>query len=107
MKCAVHPEAEASGYCRNCGKPMCPACVRPIRDVLYCEECLAKVMGLGASQAVAPVPVVDATGAPVALPPAATPTDPGAARAATRPRTVPAAHEPIRAGQGRCGWRPW
>lgn len=77
MRCAVHPEAEASGYCRNCGKPMCPACVRPIRDVLYCEECLAKVMGLSASQAVAPEPVVDATGAPVALPPAATPTHPG------------------------------
>jgi len=46
MNCAVHPEVEASGYCRNCGKPMCPACVRPVRDVLYCEECLAKVVGL-------------------------------------------------------------
>jgi Domain of unknown function (DUF5668)/B-box zinc finger len=46
MKCAVHPDVEASGYCRNCGKPMCPACVRPVRDVLYCEECLAKVVGL-------------------------------------------------------------
>jgi Domain of unknown function (DUF5668)/B-box zinc finger len=51
MKCAVHPEVEASGYCRNCGKPMCPACVRPVRDVLYCEECLAKVVGLPAPQA--------------------------------------------------------
>jgi hypothetical protein len=46
MKCAVHRDVEASGYCRNCGKPMCPACVRPVRDVLYCEECLAKVVGL-------------------------------------------------------------
>jgi len=46
MNCAVHPDVEASGYCRNCGKPMCPACVRPVRDVLYCEECLAKVVGL-------------------------------------------------------------
>jgi hypothetical protein len=46
MKCAVHPDVEASGFCRNCGKPMCPACVRPVRDVLYCEECLAKVVGL-------------------------------------------------------------
>jgi TM2 domain-containing membrane protein YozV len=46
MKCAVHPDVEASGYCRNCGKPMCPACTRPVRDVLYCEECLAKVVGL-------------------------------------------------------------
>ena len=23
MKCAVHPDAEAIGYCRNCGKPLC------------------------------------------------------------------------------------
>ena len=48
MKCALHPEVEASGYCRNCGKPMCPACVRPVRDVFYCEDCLAKVVGLSA-----------------------------------------------------------
>ena len=49
MKCAVHPDAEATGFCRNCGKPMCPACVRPVRDVYYCEDCLAKVMGVGAA----------------------------------------------------------
>jgi TM2 domain-containing membrane protein YozV len=46
MKCAVHPETDATGYCRNCGKPMCAVCVRPVRDVLYCEDCLAKIMGL-------------------------------------------------------------
>jgi len=45
MKCAVHPDAEATGFCRNCGKPMCPACVRPVRDVLYCEDCLATILG--------------------------------------------------------------
>ena len=43
MKCAVHTEVDATGYCRNCGKPMCPACARPVRDVLYCEDCLATV----------------------------------------------------------------
>jgi hypothetical protein len=52
MNCAVHPEVEATGYCRNCGKPMCPTCVRPVRDVLYCEECLAKVVGLHPPQVV-------------------------------------------------------
>jgi TM2 domain-containing membrane protein YozV len=46
MNCAVHTEADATGFCRNCGKPMCPVCVRPVRDVLYCEDCLAGVMGL-------------------------------------------------------------
>ena len=56
MKCAVHPDVEASGFCRNCGKAMCPACVRPVKDVLYCEECLANVMGLAAPQVVTGVP---------------------------------------------------
>jgi hypothetical protein len=46
----VHPDVDASGFCRNCGKPMCPACVRPVRDVLYCEDCLAKVVGLSPAQ---------------------------------------------------------
>lgn len=45
MKCAVHAEADATGYCRNCGKAMCPVCARPVQDVLYCENCLASGMG--------------------------------------------------------------
>lgn len=45
MKCAVHSEADATGYCRNCGKPMCATCVRPVKDVLYCEDCLATILG--------------------------------------------------------------
>lgn len=48
MKCAVHQDVDAVGYCRNCGKPMCSVCVRPVRDVLYCEDCLANIMGLPA-----------------------------------------------------------
>jgi TM2 domain-containing membrane protein YozV len=57
MKCAVHADAEAVGYCRNCGKAMCSVCVRPVHDVLYCEDCLANVMGHpGAPGAVAPAP---------------------------------------------------
>jgi hypothetical protein len=45
MNCAVHPEQQASGYCRHCGKAMCSACARPVRDVLYCEDCLASTLG--------------------------------------------------------------
>lgn len=57
MKCAVHIDLDAVGYCRNCGKAMCSACVRPVRDVLYCEDCLATIMGLpAAAQAVPPPP---------------------------------------------------
>jgi hypothetical protein len=33
---------------------MCPACVRPVRDVLYCEECLANIVGIPAPGAAAP-----------------------------------------------------
>lgn len=73
MKCAVHPEAEASGYCRNCGKAMCPACVRPVRDVLYCEECLASVMGLSAAPVAASAPGAGAAGA-AGIPAPAVPT---------------------------------
>ncbi len=45
MKCAVHTDVDATGYCRNCGKAMCAVCVRPVHDVLYCEDCLASVLG--------------------------------------------------------------
>jgi len=44
MKCAVHAEAEATNFCRNCGKPMCPECVRDVKGVFYCEPCLAAMV---------------------------------------------------------------
>jgi TM2 domain-containing membrane protein YozV len=67
MKCAVHSDVDATGYCRNCGKAMCALCVRPVRDVLYCEDCLAKIVGIPAAGAEG----VAGTTAPFA--PAATP----------------------------------
>jgi TM2 domain-containing membrane protein YozV len=54
MKCAVHTEVDATGYCRNCGKALCAVCVRPVHDVLYCEDCLASVLGHPATAAAAP-----------------------------------------------------
>lgn len=44
MKCAVHPEAEATGFCRNCGKPLCAQCTREVRGALYCEQCLSGIL---------------------------------------------------------------
>jgi Domain of unknown function (DUF5668)/B-box zinc finger len=52
MSCAVHPDREASGYCRNCGKAMCAECTHKVRDVFYCEECLAQHVGLPPAPAV-------------------------------------------------------
>lgn len=51
MKCAAHAEVEATGYCRNCGKAMCPECTRDVRGALYCESCLAGVVAAGPAQA--------------------------------------------------------
>ena len=51
MKCAVHTEVDAIGYCRNCGKPLCAQCERDVRGALYCEDCLAaKVFGAPSTQ---------------------------------------------------------
>jgi hypothetical protein len=41
MKCAVHPDVDATGYCGQCGKALCPECTRDVRGALYCEPCLA------------------------------------------------------------------
>lgn len=41
MNCAVHSNVEATGFCRNCGKALCPECTRDVGGALYCEPCLA------------------------------------------------------------------
>lgn len=52
MKCLNHPESDATGYCRQCGKALCAACRRDVRGVSYCEDCLAAtVLGGGAPAA--------------------------------------------------------
>jgi TM2 domain-containing membrane protein YozV len=66
MKCAVHTDVDATGYCRNCGKPMCTACTRSVRGLLYCEDCLAAITG----QASAPPPASAYAAPPVATSPA-------------------------------------
>jgi Domain of unknown function (DUF5668)/B-box zinc finger len=44
MKCATHGDVDASGFCRNCGKPLCQECARDVRGALYCEDCLAAAL---------------------------------------------------------------
>lgn len=44
MNCATHPDRPATGYCRNCGKPLCHECARRVRDIPYCEDCLSALV---------------------------------------------------------------
>jgi len=54
---------------------MCAVCARPVRDVLYCEDCLATVMGhpVPAPTAGAPPPVGTPPASPYAAPPTPSP----------------------------------
>ncbi len=52
MNCANHADASAVAYCRTCGKALCGNCTRPVRGVIYCEDCLgAKMEGVPAGTA--------------------------------------------------------
>ena len=62
MKCAVHTDVDATGFCRHCGKPLCPECTRDVRGALYCEDCLSGIV-FGAPAA-ATQPVKPATSRP-------------------------------------------
>jgi Domain of unknown function (DUF5668)/B-box zinc finger len=55
MNCTQHPETEATAYCRQCGTALCPTCARDVRGAVYCENCLANLVGV-APQAPAGAP---------------------------------------------------
>ena len=44
MNCANHADQAAVAYCRTCGKALCANCTRPVKGVIYCENCLADRM---------------------------------------------------------------
>jgi len=83
MNCANHADASAVAYCRTCGKALCANCTRPVRGVIYCEDCLgAKMEGTvpPGSPAFTPVSIGSpSTGAttPPATPFAPVPPPPG------------------------------
>ena len=49
MNCANHADASAVAYCRTCGKALCANCTRPVRGVIYCEDCLGARMETGSA----------------------------------------------------------
>ena len=54
MNCANHADQPAVAYCRTCGKAMCANCTRPVRGVIYCEDCLGARMQSAPSANTAP-----------------------------------------------------
>jgi hypothetical protein len=56
MKCAVHPDVDATGYCRQCGKPLCSECAREVRGAIYDEGCLAGMLAGSAAPGAPGVP---------------------------------------------------
>ena len=73
MNCANHADASAVAYCRTCGKALCANCTRPVRGVIYCEDCLgAKMEGTAAGASAGTSGFVSSTfspGAPGYVPP--------------------------------------
>jgi cell wall-active antibiotic response 4TMS protein YvqF/B-box zinc finger protein len=38
MTCFVHPEAQATAFCRTCGKALCEECKQPAQGTVFCAE---------------------------------------------------------------------
>ncbi len=80
MNCANHADASAVAYCRTCGKALCSNCERPVRGVIYCEDCLgARMEGtIPPAPPIPPVPPTPPAPAAYVVPPAGTvPNPPG------------------------------
>ena len=74
MNCAYHADQSAVAYCRTCGKPLCANCTRPVKGVIYCEDCLGARMASGAPAS----GFVAGTGATIPPPGTVPPPPPGA-----------------------------
>ena len=82
MNCAYHADQPAVAYCRTCGKALCANCTRPVRGVIYCEDCLGSRMEATRPDVVQPPPtayqqVMD-QGFGMKVPPPPIPPPPGA-----------------------------
>lgn len=89
MNCAYHAEQSAVAYCRTCGKALCANCTRPVRGVIYCEDCLGATMESGRTPGSAPAAgfVAGTPGAFAAgtVPPVVPPPIPGPASSGPNP----------------------
>jgi len=114
MNCAYHADQPAVAYCRTCGKALCANCTRPVRGVIYCEDCLGQRMqaapsatGAPAAGFVAGTPAAASSGSwtPVAGPSAAAPASPAGAGSGPNPTVagILAGFFPFGVGPVYCG----
>jgi len=40
MNCATHAGVQSEAFCTQCGRALCPECIRKVRYSVYCENCL-------------------------------------------------------------------
>src|SRR5438132_393599 len=45
MNCFYHAEAPNVAFCIHCGRALCSECTRNVRGSVYCEPCLADLVG--------------------------------------------------------------
>ena len=56
LKCWVHPDIDAIGVCKSCGKGVCKECALTIRNETYCKTCVeASEVSVGKLKPVKPV----------------------------------------------------
>lgn len=68
MNCYLHPDREATAYCRTCGRPLCAEDQREVYGVVYCQECLARPLGIAGQPAPGPQAAPAYAAAPAAGP---------------------------------------
>lgn len=66
MNCYLHPDAQATAFCRSCGRPLCQLCLRTADGTVYCQDHLPASSYTGApdptAAGAAPNPYFQAAG---------------------------------------------
>ena len=75
MNCVNHADVQSAAFCIRCGHALCNDCVRSVRGSVYCETCLADMVG-NASAAAPPSSAPNAAAPPKKI---VVGTNPGAA----------------------------
>ncbi|HEV2492904.1 MAG TPA: DUF5668 domain-containing protein [Terriglobia bacterium] len=58
MKCSNHPEVDSVAFCGQCGRALCKDCMREVKGMIYCENCLASRMQYPSSSPLSSLPPI-------------------------------------------------